>query len=267
MLAAMDNSGLKTQHEHRATPRMWITSVLFWSYLIVSSSILWVFAVLLFLTTAPFDRRRRWLHLYTCAWAYHYLKLLPLWSTQIEGVERIPSGQACVLVANHQSMGDILLLFGLFRHFKWVSKRVMFRVPFIGWNMRMNNYVSLVRGDATSIEHMLNACRAHLRQGSPVMLFPEGTRSEDGQIKAFKRGAFTLATELGLPVIPIVVDGTRDILPKHGFLLRQERLQHMRVRVLAPVPVAVGDDARELGERVREQMVRELERMRDEASA
>ena len=142
----------------------------------------------------------------------------------------------------------------------------MFRVPFIGWNMRMNNYVSLVRGDAASIEHMLNECRAHLRQDSPVMLFPEGTRSEDGQIKAFKRGAFTLATELGIPVVPIVIDGTRDVLPKHGFLLRQERMQRMRARVLAPVRVAIGDDAHELGERVREQMVRELERMRAEAS-
>lgn len=264
MLVGVKTLEPQSPHPVRATLRMRITSVLFWTYLVLSSPILWSFAVLLFLATAPFDRQRRWLHLYTCAWAYHYLKLPPLWSTRIEGIERIPVGQACVLVANHQSMGDILLLFGLFRHFKWVSKRVMFRVPFIGWNMRMNNYVSLVRGDAVSIERMLDACRAHLRQGSPVMLFPEGTRSEDGQIKAFKRGAFTLATELGLPLVPIVVDGTRDILPKHGFLLRQDRRQRMRVRVLAPVPVAIGDDARELGERVREQMVEELARMRGE---
>lgn len=266
MLGPVKTPDSKAPQPLRATPRMWITSVLFWSYLCLSSPLLWVVAVLLFLATAAFDRQRRWLHLYTCAWAYHYLKLPPLWSTQIEGVERIPTRQACVLVANHQSMGDILLLFGLFRHFKWVSKRVMFRVPFIGWNMRMNNYVSLVRGDAASIERMLQACRVHLRAGSPVMLFPEGTRSEDGEIKAFKRGAFTLATELGLPVIPIVVDGTRDILPKHGFLLRQEQVQRMRVRVLAPVSVAVGDDARELGERVRGLMVDELARMRAEAS-
>jgi len=114
----VNNPDLKAHQEHRATPRMWITSILFWSYLILSSPILWFFAVLLFLATAPFDRQRRWLHLYTCAWAYHYLKLLPLWSTRIEGAALIPAGQPCVLVANHQSMGDILLLFGLFRHFK-----------------------------------------------------------------------------------------------------------------------------------------------------
>ncbi len=241
---------------------MRIISVLFWSYMLVTNPLLWAVAVLLFVLTFPFDRKRRILHLFTCAWAYHYVKLLPLWSPKFEGLENIRRDQTYVIVANHQSLGDILVLFGLFRHFKWVSKREIFRVPFIGWNMRMNDYVGLLRGDAASIERMLNECRKHLRAGSSIMIFPEGTRSEDGEIKDFKRGAFSLATELSLPILPIVVDGTRDALPKHGLLLRQESVLHMRVRVLSPVLPQAGQDARELAEVVRTLMVNKLAELR-----
>ncbi len=241
---------------------MCLTSVLFWTYMSITNPLLWMVAVVLFAATAPFDRRRRLLHLYTSAWAYHYVKLLPLWATDIQGVEHIRRGQTYVLVANHQSLGDILLLFGLFRHFKWVSKREIFRVPFVGWNMRMNDYVGLVRGDAASIERMLGECRRHLRAGSSIMIFPEGTRSEDGQMKAFKRGAFALASELGIPVVPIVIDGTRDALPKHGLLLRQVTELRMRVRVLPPVAPEAADDAQALSDRVRAKMATELARLR-----
>jgi len=246
---------------------MVLTSILFWSYMAITNPLLWAGAVVLFVVSAPFDRRRRLLHLYTSAWAYHYVKLLPLWSTEFRGVAHIEQGKTYVFVANHQSLGDILLLFGLFRHFKWVSKREIFRVPFIGWNMRMNDYVGLVRGDTASIERMLAECRAHLRRGSSVMLFPEGTRSEDGEMKAFKRGAFVLAKELDLPIVPIVIDGTRDALPKHGLLLRQESMLRMRVSVLEPVAASSRTDAHELGDLVHAQMVRELARLRRDESS
>jgi 1-acyl-sn-glycerol-3-phosphate acyltransferase len=228
----------------------------------LSNPLLWMLAVLLWLVTAPFDPKRRALHLLTCAWAFHYVKLFRLWAPRFEGLDNIRRGQTYVLVANHQSLGDILLLFGLFKHFKWVSKREIFRVPFIGWNMRMNDYVALVRGDASSIERMMNDCRRHLRQGSSVMLFPEGTRSEDGEIKAFKHGAFSLAKELTLPVVPIVIEGTRNALPKHGLMLRQRGVLPMQVRVLEPVFPESVSDAKELSEFVRTRMVKELENMR-----
>jgi 1-acyl-sn-glycerol-3-phosphate acyltransferase len=257
----------EAQGAERTTLRMWITTVLFWSYLLVTSPLLWMVAVVLFVLTWPFDRRRRVLHLFTCAWAFHYVQLLPLWQPHFSGRENIKPEKTYVLVANHQSLGDILVLFGLFKHFKWVSKREIFRVPFIGWNMRMNDYVGLLRGDARSIERMMEDCRRHLRQGSSVLLFPEGTRSLDGEIKAFKRGAFSLAKELDLEIVPIVVEGTRTALPKHGLMLRQERALDMRIRVLLPVPPSAAPDARALGDLVREQMVHELARMRAEHSS
>jgi len=248
----------------RATLRAWITSSLFWSYMAGSSPLLWAGALALRGATAPFDRERKLLHMYTSAWAYHYVKLLPLWKTHFSGVENIVPGRTYILVANHQSLGDILVLFGLFKHFKWVSKREIFKVPFIGWNMRMNDYVGLTRGDASSIERMLDECRRHLRSGSSIMLFPEGTRSVDGQMKPFKHGAFTLAKELSIEVVPIVVNGTRDALPKQGLLLRQPKPLQIHVRVLPPVSPDAAPTARALSELVHARMLDELTEMRGE---
>jgi 1-acyl-sn-glycerol-3-phosphate acyltransferase len=139
------------------------------------------------------------------------------------------------MVANHQSFLDILILFRLFRHFKWVSKAEMFRIPAIGWNMVLNRYVKLRRGSPESIARMMAACEAHLAEGSSVMIFPEGTRSEDGRLRSFKHGAFTLARSAEVPLLPIVVEGTAHALPKHGFVLRGRHA--IRIRVLDEIPV------------------------------
>jgi 1-acyl-sn-glycerol-3-phosphate acyltransferase len=109
---------------------------------------------------------------------------------------------------------------------------------------------------------MLVECRRHLRAGSSVMLFPEGTRSVDGELKTFKHGAFTLAKELSLEVVPIVIDGTHDALPKKGLLLRQPKPLQIRVRVLPPVAPDTAGTPKELSDLVRAQMLRELHQMR-----
>ena len=240
--------------------RTWLTTLLFWPYLLISSIVLFVGALTVFVATVAFDRRRAILHLYSCAWAYHYVRLLPLWRVRFTGVERIRSGRTYVLIANHQSLGDILVLFGLFKHYKWVSKRAIFRLPLIGWNMSLNDYVPLRRGDPKSIEVMMQECRAHLRRGSSVMMFPEGTRSIDGEIKAFKHGAFTLAKELEL--VPIVIDGTRDALPKHGLMLDHPFNLPIRVRVLDPIAPLPDENVTALMNRVRQVMVAELAALR-----
>jgi 1-acyl-sn-glycerol-3-phosphate acyltransferase len=245
-----------------ATLRTWLTTLLFWPYLLLSSALLFCGALAIFLLTVPFDRRRALLHLYTCAWGYHYVKLLPLWRAEFEGLEHIRRGQTYMLVANHQSLGDILVLFGLFKHYKWVSKRAIFRTPFVGWNMWLNDYVALTRGDPKSIEAMMQASRVHLQRGSSVMMFPEGTRSTDGNIKAFKHGAFTLACELGLETIPIVIDGTRDALPKHGLMLDHPWGLRVRVRVLSPMRAHADEPVAAFMERVRERMIAELAALR-----
>jgi 1-acyl-sn-glycerol-3-phosphate acyltransferase len=156
-----------------------------------------------------------------------------------------------VIISNHQSFLDILVLFRLHAHYKWVSKAEMFRIPCIGWNMTLNRYVKLVRGDAASIARMMDTCQRHLVDGSSVLIFPEGTRSVDGRLKPFKHGAFTLAQRAGAPILPLVIEGTANALPKHGFVLRGHHA--IRVRVLDPVPAAA------IAERPVEAVVTEFE--------
>jgi len=213
-----------------------VCSLGFWAFLAVSSLLLFPVAVLIWAVTVPFDRRLAWQHRFTSWWASLYTRLNPLWRVTVEGEERIRPGATYVMISNHQSFLDILVLFRLHAHYKWVSKAEMFRIPCIGWNMSLNRYVKLVRGDAASIAHMMDACRRHLAEGSSVLLFPEGTRSVDGHLKPFKHGAFTLAQRAGMPILPIVVEGTANALPKHGFVLRGRHA--IRVRVLDPVPAA-----------------------------
>jgi 1-acyl-sn-glycerol-3-phosphate acyltransferase len=255
---------LVAEASRRHSARTWIVTLLFWPYLVVSSAVLFVGAFALFLATVAFDRRRVLLHLYACAWGYHYVRCLPLWKARFEGLEHIQRGRTYMLVANHQSLGDILVLFGVFKHYKWVSKRAIFKTPFVGWNMALNDYVGLVRGDPKSVEETMQACRVHLRRGSSIMMFPEGTRSVDGEIKPFKHGAFTLAKELDLEVVPIVIDGTRDALPKHGLMLDHAWNLPVRVRVLDPMRAGADEDAATFMARVRDRMVAELARLRAE---
>lgn len=220
-----------------------------WAFMALSSPVFFVFALAIYLVTRPFDRSRRLLHLYSCFWASFYVYLCPLWRVRVTGRGRIPWRGAAVLVANHVSSIDILILFGLYRPFKWVSKRELFRVPFIGWNMWLNGYVPLVRGDRESVVAMLGRCRELLSQGIPVMLFPEGTRSKTGELQPFKDGAFLLAAEAGCPVIPIAIHGTGEALPKNGWVLRQRMDAH--VEVLAPIPPERYRSAAELREAAR----------------
>jgi 1-acyl-sn-glycerol-3-phosphate acyltransferase len=233
-------------------------SLLFWAFLTLSSIALFPIALLIFAVTAPFDRRLRALHLFTCFWASLYTWLNPAWPVRIEGREKIARDEAYVMVANHLSLLDILVLFRLFTHYKWVSKVENFRVPFIGWNMSLNRYVRLRRGDRASVVTMLKACRETLAQGSSIMMFPEGTRSPDGRMRSFKTGAFELALECKRPILPIVLRGTSDALPKRGFVLQGRH--PIRVTVLDPMPYEgfAGQTAEELAQRVRERIAKEL---------
>jgi 1-acyl-sn-glycerol-3-phosphate acyltransferase len=131
-------------------------------------------------------------------------------------------------------------------HFKWVSKSENFRIPFVGWNMTLNRYIRIERGSVRGNLSMMRGAEAALREGSSVMIFPEGTRSPDGALQEFKPGAFELAVRSGRPVLPIAINGTSAALPKRGFVLRGKHA--MRVRVLEPLspPWAPGTDAETL---------------------
>src|SRR4051812_13624824 len=124
-----------------------LLSIVFWTFFALSCIPLFAGALVIWLVTLPFDPDKRILHVYTCAWAQLYFWVNPWWRLRVEGRANLPRNGAAVLVSNHASLGDILVLFGLFSPFKWVSKASVFKVPFIGWNMKLNKYVGLVRGN------------------------------------------------------------------------------------------------------------------------
>ncbi len=233
-------------------------SLSFWAFMLASSLLIFPVAVIVWLATYAFDRRLVALHLLTCFWGSLYSWLNPLWRVRIEGREKLRANETYVIVANHQSLLDILVLFRLFAHFKWVSKIENFRIPLIGWNMLLNRYIPLIRGSRESTARMLEACERTLADGSSIMMFPEGTRSPDGRLRAFKPGAFQVARNARRPLLPIVVEGTAEALPKRGFILQGRH--EIRLKLLDEIPYAVfaGLDAGEISTLVRERIAAEL---------
>ncbi|MBW2268356.1 MAG: 1-acyl-sn-glycerol-3-phosphate acyltransferase [Deltaproteobacteria bacterium] len=233
-------------------------SCVFWLFLVGSSIALFPAALLIWALTTPFDRRKRVLHLFTCFWASLYTWLNPAWTVTLEGREKLRSDRAAVLVANHLSLLDILVLFRTFTHFKWVSKIENFRLPFVGWNMSLNGYIKIRRGNRASVVQMMRACEATLAAGNSIMMFPEGTRSLTGLMRAFKPGAFELALCTKTPIQPILLRGSGDALPKRGFVLQG----HYPIRVTVLDPIApesfAGLSVNELTDRVRTLMAKEL---------
>jgi 1-acyl-sn-glycerol-3-phosphate acyltransferase len=213
-----------------------VYSSLFWAFLTLSSIALFPIAVVIWALTAPFDRRRVLLHRFTCFWGSLYTWLNPAWPVTLTGLEKVDEDEACVFVANHLSLLDILVMFRLFRHFKWVSKVENFRVPCIGWNMRLNRYIELRRGDRSSVVQMMRECELALAGGSSIMMFPEGTRSPSGKMRTFKSGAFEIALKSKVPIHPIVLRGTADALPKRGFVLQGRH--PITIQVLDRIPYA-----------------------------
>jgi len=236
-----------------------VFSALFWAFLSATSIALFPIAVLVWAVTRPFDPRLRVLHQFTCFWASLYTWMNPAWPVTVVGREKIDRNEAYVMVANHLSLLDILVLFRLFEHYKWVSKVENFRIPFIGWNMRLNRYIQLRRGDRASVVQMVRQCLATLADGSSIMIFPEGTRSPDGRMRAFKTGAFEIALASQRPILPIAIEGTSRALPKRGFVLQGRH--PIRVKILDPLPCSefAGDDVEALTERVRARIARAID--------
>jgi 1-acyl-sn-glycerol-3-phosphate acyltransferase len=233
-------------------------SIIYWGFVLVSSLLLYPVALLIWAATVLFDPRLVSLHRFTCFWAALYTWFNPLWKVRVEGREKIRRETAYVMVANHQSVIDIFVLFRLFTHFKWVSKIENFRIIAVGWNMSLNRYIKLRRGDKDSVERMMVACEEAIETGNSVMMFPEGTRSVDGKLKAFKHGAFTLAKRAQAPILPIVVEGTSKALPKKGFVLQGKHA--IRVSVLDAIPYAefADEPVETLTDRVRQRIAAAL---------
>ncbi|MDH3815385.1 MAG: 1-acyl-sn-glycerol-3-phosphate acyltransferase [Acidobacteriota bacterium] len=133
---------------------------------------------------------------------------------RVEGRENIDPQQSYVLVSNHQSQFDIFLLYGwLGVDFKWVMKQELRTVPGIGMACDRLGHIFIDRSNHTAAMATLEEAKKKIVNGTSVMFFPEGTRSRDGKLMQFKKGAFRMALDLGLPILPLTVTGTRNVLP------------------------------------------------------
>jgi 1-acyl-sn-glycerol-3-phosphate acyltransferase len=233
--------------------RTFLHTFLFWGYFVLVMPFFFAFAFPLWLITLPFDRNGRILHMFTCFWGGQYVFMNPMWRLHIEGRENVDRTKAYVLCSSHQSSGDIPVLFGLFLPFKFVSKSINFKAPFLGWNMSLNRYIPLVRGDGESVKKMMATCRSWIDRGVSVLMFPEGTRSKTGDLLPFKPGAFSLAKDANVAVVPIVICGTIDAVPPDA-VLRTRGIVHVHVRVGKPIESSAYPDAASLAAAVRETM-------------
>lgn len=240
-------------------------SAFFWTYLLLSSAIYFWPALLIFVVTAPFDPKRKLLGRYTSEWAAHYLERAPFAGVRVAGRERVDVSVGNVYVVNHQSMVDVLAVFSVRLPCLWVSKAANFYAPFLGWNMLLNRFIPLRRRHLPSIMRAYRTCLARLAEGHSLLIFPEGTRSEDGELRPFFRGAFALAARSRVPVVPIVVEGTGEILGKGSAIIRPRVVS---VSILdAMHPAAVDFDSFAHRDLVRGVMKTELSRIREQEGA
>ena len=193
------------------------------------------YVAVVWLLTAPFDPGR-----YRAGRSFRHLAMLlvkinPIWKFETDGAAPADPRLPYVAVSNHESYADIFLISHFPWEMKWLSKDTFFKIPFMGWMMRMANDIPIKRGKRESVVSAMQGCRDRLGKKCTVMIFPEGTRSKTEELLPFKDGAFKLAIEAGIPVLPIAVAGTRDCMAKGSFAFRRA---HAKARVLAPISTA-----------------------------
>ncbi len=167
--------------------------------------------------------------------------------------ERLDPSRQKVLIANHASLLDIPIIGSQLTHdYRWVAKRQLFYAPFIGWHMGITGHIPVRRGGADSKETLRRRLREAQQQGADIFFFPEGTRSEDGKLQPFKLGAFMAAVQGGLPVQPLVVQGSAGLMSKDKLHLDRAHDHRCTVTVLPPLEAPAGGDARARAEALRD---------------
>ena len=192
---------------------IWVGSVLLTILLFL---VVFVLTILLF----PFDKKKKITHAQCFWWSDAIIGLNPYWSLKVSGLENIDHNKTYVIIANHQSMADIVVLYQTKMQFKWVAKASLFKVPFIGWCLGLIKHIKLLRGDFASIKEIYHQASQWLQKDMSVLFFPEGTRSTTDKMNEFQNGAFKLAIKEKKPILPICLIGTREAIPKGSWIFR-----------------------------------------------
>lgn len=158
-------------------------------------------------------------------------------SVHASGLENVPSSGAFVYCANHQSLLDILVLGAVLPgDYKWAAKRELMKIPFLGWHLQLAGHVPVDRNSGSrAAAEVIGRFEQVLRGGKPLLVFPEGTRSEDGVLRPFKNGGFYAAVRAGVPVVPVALEGTHKLMHKGAIDTGDGTMRDIYVRVGAPI--------------------------------
>jgi len=205
-----------------------------------------------------FDAHGRWQHGCARTWSWLILKTSRI-QLSVEGLENIDPHQTVIFCSNHPSAMDIPILFvSLPVQFRFLAKRVLFHVPFLGWHLRRSGHIPIDRGRPREALKGFDQAARRIKEGRPVVVFPEGSRSRTSQMLPFKSGTFYLAILSGAPVVPITIAGSRQVLEPHSLHIRAGR-----VRVIVHKPISTAGlnvhEAGNLSRQVREVIVSGLE--------
>ncbi len=177
---------------------------------------------------------------------------------RIQGLEHIEPGKNYILVSNHQSTFDIFALLGYLPiQFRWTAKAELFRIPFMGWAMSRIGYIPIERSSPKKAYRSMLRAAEVVRQGMSVIIFPEGTRSPDGNLQPFKKGVFLIALKSQAPILPITIQGASRIMRKGDWRIHPGQV---RIQIDPPIETAgtPAEKEEQLSERVRSTLVRNL---------
>lgn len=161
--------------------------------------------------------------------------LISLIRVEVKGRENLKAGQSYIIASNHQSAFDIWLIYGwLNRPFSWVMKKELRKIPLVGLACERINHIFVDRKNAVEAKKSMESAKKILQNGQCVVIFPEGTRSKTGQLGAFKRGAFNMASDLQLPIVPVSIKGSYERVAKNGWQFRPGK---MTMTIHAPIEV------------------------------
>lgn len=204
-----------------------------------------------------FDSRGRWQHMWACNWSWLILKTSGI-RVRVEGLENVDPDEARIYCANHASAMDIPILFvNLPVQFRFLAKRSLFHLPFLGWHLRRSGHISIDRGRVHEAMKGFDRAAQKIREGKPVVTFPEGRRSRTGGLQPFKSGSFLLAVLSGVPIVPITLNGTRAVLVPDTYHVRAgqtEMIIHPPISTKGLTP----NDVDALSDRVRRQIASKL---------
>ena len=205
-----------------------------WGWVLAVSLVLvgFFYVGAIWLVTAPFDPGRYHAGRAFRQLAVTHVALTRLWWFETDGKPPEGPRRPYVVVSNHESYADIFLMSHFPWEMKWLSKHTIFQIPVMGWMMRMALDVPVHRGKRESALNALAECRDRLARRVSVMIFPEGTRSRTDELLPFKDGAFHLAIQARVPILPVAIAGTRDCMAKGSFAFRRA---HARAKVLTPI--------------------------------